>query len=62
MGLSKKNPKSNFNWQTRYLKKKAICCGELNEPGPPPPPVTFYILAENMAILNAENNDKLITE
>jgi len=32
MGISKRNPKSNFNWQSRYLKKKAICCGQLNEP------------------------------
>lgn len=32
MGISKKNPKSNFNWQSRILKKKAICCGQLNEP------------------------------
>lgn len=32
MGISRRNPKSNFNWQTRYLKKKAICCGQLNEP------------------------------
>jgi len=32
MGISKKNPKSNFNWQSRILKKKAINCGQLNEP------------------------------
>lgn len=32
MGISKRNPRGNFNWQSRYLKKKAICCGELNEP------------------------------
>lgn len=32
MGISKRNPRGNFNWQTRYLKKKAICCGQLNEP------------------------------
>ena len=32
MGISKRNPKSNFNWQYRYLKKKAICCGNLDEP------------------------------
>lgn len=29
MGISKRNPKSNFNWQTRILKKKAQCCGQL---------------------------------
>jgi len=32
MGISKRNPRGNFNWQTRYLKKKAICCGQLDEP------------------------------
>ena len=32
MGISRRNPRGNFNWQSRYLKKKAICCGELNEP------------------------------
>jgi len=32
MGISRRNPKSNFNWQSRYLKKKAICCGQLDEP------------------------------
>ena len=32
MGISRRNPRGNFNWQSRYLKKKAICCGQLNEP------------------------------
>jgi hypothetical protein len=32
MGISKRNPRGNFNWQSRILKKKAICCGQLNEP------------------------------
>lgn len=32
MGISKRNPRSNFNWQSRYLKKKAVCCGQLDEP------------------------------
>jgi hypothetical protein len=30
--------------------------------GTPPPPETFYILAENSAILNTENNLRLIIE
>lgn len=29
MGISKRNPRSNFNWQSRILKKKAQCCGQL---------------------------------
>lgn len=33
-----------------------------NGTGGPPPPVTFYILAENGDILNAENNFRLIQE
>jgi hypothetical protein len=32
MGISKRNPRGNLNWQSRYLKRKAICCGQLNEP------------------------------
>lgn len=32
MGISKRNPKGNFNWQNRILKRRAICCGQLNEP------------------------------
>jgi hypothetical protein len=31
MGLSKRNPRGNFNWQYRYLKKKAINCGQIDE-------------------------------
>lgn len=29
MGISKRNPRGNFNWQSRILKKKAQCCGQL---------------------------------
>lgn len=32
MGISKRNPRGNFNWQNRYLKEKGINCGQLNEP------------------------------
>lgn len=32
MGLSKKNPRGNFNWQNRILTRKAINCGQLTEP------------------------------
>lgn len=32
MGISRRNPRGNFNWQTRILKKKAINCGQLDEP------------------------------
>ena len=32
MGISKRNPRGNFNWQSRYLKQKAINCGQLNPP------------------------------
>lgn len=35
MGISKRNPRGNFNWQSRILKKKAICCGLIDEPLPP---------------------------
>lgn len=38
MGISRRNPRGNFNWQSRILKKKAQCCGQLDEPLPPPPP------------------------
>lgn len=34
MGISRRNPRGNFNWQTRILKKKAINCGQLDEPLP----------------------------
>ena len=29
MGLSKRNPRGNFNWQSRILKKKAQNCGQI---------------------------------
>jgi hypothetical protein len=32
MGISRRNPRGNFNWQYRYLKRRAICCGQLDEP------------------------------
>ncbi len=32
MGISRRNPRGNFNWQTRILKQKAINCGQLDEP------------------------------
>ena len=35
MGISKRNPRGNFNWQSRILKKKAQCCGLIDEPLPP---------------------------
>lgn len=30
MGLSKRNPRGNFSYQSRYLKQKGINCGQLN--------------------------------
>lgn len=35
MGISKRNPRGNFNWQSRILKKKAQCCGLIDEFVPP---------------------------
>lgn len=40
---------------------KRLLYGDGDEEPPPPVP-TFYILAENGDILNAENNDKIRTE
>lgn len=52
MGISKRNPRGNFNWQSRILKKKAQCCGQLNEPvdcGALAPIVSLsgYVLCDN---------------
>ena len=52
MGISKRNPRGNFNWQTRLLKKKAQCCGQLNEPvdcGALAPIISLsgYVLCDN---------------
>ena len=41
MGISRRNPRGNFNWQSRILKKKAQCCGQLDEPVPPPPTACY---------------------
>lgn len=30
MGISRRNPRGNFNWQNRILGQKAINCGQLN--------------------------------
>lgn len=32
MGISRRNPRGNFNWQSRIIKKLAIGCGKLNVP------------------------------
>lgn len=43
MGISKRNPRGNFNWQKRYLGKKAECCGQdSGGPTPVPPPVADF--------------------
>jgi len=52
MGISKRNPRGNFNWQSRILKKKAQCCGQLNEPvdcGALAPIISLsgYVLCDN---------------
>ena len=31
MGISRRNPRGNFNWQKRILGQKAINCGQLND-------------------------------
>lgn len=35
MGISKRNPRGNFNWQSRILKRKAICCTVQDVPPTP---------------------------
>lgn len=32
MGISRRNPRGNFNWQYRMLRRRSTCCGNLNEP------------------------------